>query len=111
LIPYSSQYERVENAKIRQPFQIAFTVPNAASSAGLSSGASPFLSRTAGGDKGRGKNDEIVIDWLKKNAIPIKSVEAGNGFADLQPLKRILEDVRVVGLGIERTTRARPLSR
>jgi len=45
------------------------------------------------------KNDEIVIDWLKKNAIPIKSVEAGNGFADLQPLKRILADARVVGLG------------
>jgi len=46
-----------------------------------------------------GKNDEILIDWLKKNAIPIKSVEAGNGFADLQPLKRILSDARVVGLG------------
>ncbi len=46
-----------------------------------------------------GKNDEIVIDWLKKNAIPIKSVEAGNGFADLQPLKRILADARVAGLG------------
>jgi erythromycin esterase len=45
------------------------------------------------------KSDEIVIDWLKKNAIPIKSVEAGNGFADLQPLKRILADARVVGLG------------
>jgi hypothetical protein len=28
------------------------------------------------------KSDEIVIDWLKKNAIPVKSVEAGNGFAE-----------------------------
>src|SRR5262245_66638939 len=45
------------------------------------------------------KSDEIVSDWLKKNAIPIKSVEAGNGFDDLQPLKRILADARVVGLG------------
>src|SRR5262245_851007 len=45
------------------------------------------------------KNDEIVIDWLKKNAIPIKSVEAGNGSVDLQPLKQILADARVVGLG------------
>jgi len=45
------------------------------------------------------KSDEAIIDWLKKNAIPIKSVEAGNGFADLQPFKRILADARVVGLG------------
>src|SRR5262245_17273066 len=45
------------------------------------------------------KSDEIVIEWLKKNAVSIKSVEAGNGFADLQPLKRILADTRVVGLG------------
>src|SRR5262245_15171124 len=45
------------------------------------------------------KSDERVIEWLKKNAVSIKSVEAGNGFADLQPLKRILADTRVVGLG------------
>jgi erythromycin esterase len=42
-----------------------------------------------------------TIAWLKHNAIPIKTVEAGNGFADLQPLKRILRDVRLVGLGEE----------
>jgi erythromycin esterase len=42
-----------------------------------------------------------TIAWLKQNAIPIKTVEAGNGFADLQPLKRILRDVRLVGLGEE----------
>jgi erythromycin esterase len=42
-----------------------------------------------------------VIEWLKENAIPVKTVEAGNGFDDLQPLKRLLKDVRVVGLGEE----------
>jgi erythromycin esterase len=52
-----------------------------------------------GATKADRKSDEAVIDWLKRNAIPIKSVEAGNGFADLQPLKRILAKVRVVGLG------------
>jgi erythromycin esterase len=40
-----------------------------------------------------------VVAELKRNAIPIKTVEAGNGFTDLQPLKRILKDVRYVGLG------------
>lgn len=40
-----------------------------------------------------------VSKWLKKNAIPLKSVEAGHGFEDLMPLKRILKDIRVVGLG------------
>lgn len=42
---------------------------------------------------------EAVISWIQKNAIPISSVEAGNDYKDLQPLKRILKDVRVVGLG------------
>jgi erythromycin esterase len=42
-----------------------------------------------------------VIAWLKENAIPLKTVEAGNGFGDLQPLKRIFKDVRFVGLGEE----------
>jgi erythromycin esterase len=42
---------------------------------------------------------QIVIAWLKENAIPLKSVEAGNGFADLQPLKKIFKDARFVGLG------------
>ena len=44
---------------------------------------------------------QAVIAWLKENAIPLKTVEAGNGFQDLQPLKRIFKDVRFVGLGEE----------
>jgi erythromycin esterase len=42
---------------------------------------------------------KVVIAWLKQNSIPIKYREAGNGFSDLQPLKKILQDVQVVGLG------------
>ena len=42
---------------------------------------------------------QALIAWLKGNAIPIRTVEAGNGFEDLQPLKRVLRDVRFVGLG------------
>jgi erythromycin esterase len=44
-------------------------------------------------------NAQTIIDWLHHAAIPIEHIEAGNGFADLQPLKQPLADVKVVGLG------------
>src|SRR6516225_241427 len=40
-----------------------------------------------------------VIAWLKSNAIPVKTVEAGNGFQDLRPLKQLFKNVRFIGLG------------
>ncbi len=45
------------------------------------------------------ENEKAVTAWLAQNAIPVQTVEAGNGFADLQPLKQVLKDVKVVGLG------------
>lgn len=45
------------------------------------------------------RKQQSVIKWLKDNSIRLKTVEAGNGFADLQPLKKVLKDVRFVGLG------------
>lgn len=47
------------------------------------------------------RKQEAVIAELKANSIAIKAVEAGNGFDDLQPLKRVFKDVRFVGLGEE----------
>lgn len=47
------------------------------------------------------RKQQCVIAWLKDNATPIKTVEAGNGFEDLQPLKRVFKNVRFVGLGEE----------
>lgn len=44
-------------------------------------------------------DEQAVTAWLRQSAIPIQHLEAGNGFADLQPLKEILRGVRVVGLG------------
>lgn len=44
---------------------------------------------------------QAVVARLKENAVVLKTVEAGNGFADLQPLKRVFKDVRFVGLGEE----------
>ena len=43
--------------------------------------------------------EKAIIAWLRQNSIPVQHIEAGNGFTDLQPLKRILADVKVVGLG------------
>lgn len=42
---------------------------------------------------------QAVIKWLSSNAISLKSVEAGNGFRDLQPLKKVFKDAQIVGLG------------
>ena len=44
---------------------------------------------------------QAVVARLKQNAVAIKMVEAGNGFADLLPLKKLFKDVRFVGLGEE----------
>jgi erythromycin esterase len=37
--------------------------------------------------------------WLKKAAIPLAGVEAGQGFKDLEPLKKVIGDARIVSLG------------
>jgi erythromycin esterase-like protein len=39
------------------------------------------------------------LEWLRKNAVALKSCEAGSGFDDLQPLKAIIGDARIVSLG------------
>jgi len=40
-----------------------------------------------------------VIEWLRANAIPLATPEAGHGFDDLQPLKQVVGDARIVALG------------
>lgn len=40
-----------------------------------------------------------VEAWLAQRAISLKSVQAGAGFEDLQPMKSVLKNVRVLGLG------------
>jgi erythromycin esterase len=37
--------------------------------------------------------------WLATNAIRLKTVAAGHGFADLQPLKAMIGPARIVALG------------
>ncbi len=47
------------------------------------------------------KRDTInaVKRWIKHNAIPIRTVIPGNGFKDLQPLKKIIGSAHLVALG------------
>jgi hypothetical protein len=30
-------------------------------------------------------NDEAIVSWIRQNAIPLRSVQAGTGFSDLEP--------------------------
>src|SRR5262249_476151 len=45
------------------------------------------------------ENEQTIIQWLQQNAMPIEHIEMGNGFDDLQPLKTILKDAKVVAIG------------
>jgi TonB family protein len=44
-------------------------------------------------------NADAARSWLAANAIRLNTVEAGHGFADMQPLKKIIGDARIVSLG------------
>ena len=40
-----------------------------------------------------------VVDWVRAHEIPLATVEPGQGFSDLAPLRAIVGDARAVGLG------------
>jgi erythromycin esterase-like protein len=48
---------------------------------------------------GSGAQAPSVIAWVRANAIRLTTVEAGHGFDDLQPLRRIIGTARMVTLG------------
>ena len=41
-----------------------------------------------------------ALAWIRGNAIPLTSVEAGHGFADLEPLRAIIGDAETVRAGL-----------
>src|SRR5215472_10824586 len=43
--------------------------------------------------------DTAVTRWIRANAVPLTTVEARNGFADMQPLRRLIGNARIVSLG------------
>lgn len=44
-------------------------------------------------------SERPFIDWARLNAVPLKTVEPGNGLADLEPLGSVVGDARIVSLG------------
>jgi erythromycin esterase len=40
-----------------------------------------------------------AVSWLRSHAIPVATVEAEHGFADLQPLKKVIGNAHIVALG------------
>ena len=57
-----------------------------------------FVLATPGLSSGAAK-PSVQVEWIRRNAIPLKTVEAGNGFDDITPLEHIVGDARVVALG------------
>ncbi len=42
---------------------------------------------------------QVITSWVKQNSVPLKYIEPGKEFSDLQPLKETLKVVSVIGLG------------
>jgi hypothetical protein len=40
-----------------------------------------------------------VTEWVRANAIRLTTPEAGHGFADMEPLKKVVGNARIVSLG------------
>jgi erythromycin esterase len=57
------------------------------------------MNATSSKQKVSQESEQEIFAWLRANSLPIQHIEAGNGFADLQPLKTLLNGVKLVGLG------------
>lgn len=42
---------------------------------------------------------KAVVEWVRASAIRLETPVAGHGFADMQPLKKVVGDARIVALG------------
>jgi erythromycin esterase-like protein len=47
----------------------------------------------------RGQQSDSTIGWIRANAIRLSTPEAGKGFADMQALKPLIGNARIVSLG------------
>lgn len=57
----------------------------------------PFVSAQ---EKKQSERDaDAFVAWAARNAVPVKAMELGKGFRDLQPIKKIIGNARVVALG------------
>jgi erythromycin esterase-like protein len=44
-------------------------------------------------------DEQQVIKWISAHAVRLQTPEAGHGFADMQPLKKVIGNARIVSLG------------
>jgi erythromycin esterase-like protein len=44
-------------------------------------------------------DDQPVVEWIGAHAVRLRTTEAGNGFADMQPLKKMIGNAKIVSLG------------
>jgi erythromycin esterase len=44
-------------------------------------------------------DDQPVVEWIRAHAVRLDTVEAGHGFTDMQPLKKVIGNARIVALG------------
>ncbi|HMG68712.1 MAG TPA: erythromycin esterase family protein, partial [Chitinophagaceae bacterium] len=49
--------------------------------------------------KQKQKDEDDFVSWIQKTSVPLKSVKAGSGFDDLESLKPVLANKRVVAMG------------
>jgi erythromycin esterase len=50
-------------------------------------------------NQGTSRSDEPIIQWIAANAVRLKTPEAGHGFDDMKPLKKMIGNARIVSLG------------
>src|SRR5215470_11780077 len=43
--------------------------------------------------------DQPPFEWIQSHAVRLQTPEAGHGFADMQPLRKVIGDARIVELG------------
>ena len=48
---------------------------------------------------GRTVDDRPVVEWVAAHAVRLQTPDAGHGFADMQPLKKMIGNARIVSLG------------
>jgi hypothetical protein len=46
-----------------------------------------------------GQQSDLTTEWIRANAIRLGTTEAGHGFADMQALKPLIGNARIVALG------------
>jgi erythromycin esterase-like protein len=44
-------------------------------------------------------DDQPVVEWMRAHAVPLATPEPGHGSADMQPLKKVIGNARIVALG------------